>query len=42
MRIEASEYQDVVRSTDVQLQHDSMGRSGLIVYPIAESRRVDA
>jgi hypothetical protein len=31
--IEAEELQDLIRATTMPLQWDSMGKSGLIVYP---------
>lgn len=30
---DASELQDVIRATDVQLQWDQLGRDSLIIYP---------
>ena len=31
--IETEELQDVIRATAVKLQWDTMGRSGLVIYP---------
>ena len=33
VKIDASELQDVIRLTTVNLQWDQLGKSGLIVYP---------
>jgi len=33
VRVESDELQDVIRSTRINVQWDSMGKSGLVVYP---------
>lgn len=41
--IKGSELQDVIRMSDIRLQCDSMGKTGLVVYPartIAESTNI--
>ena len=33
IRCDESELQDVIRETEVKVQWDTMGKSGLIIYP---------
>lgn len=33
VKVDASELQDVIKATDVKLQWDTLGKSGLIIYP---------